>query len=84
VLDILHPENSGYLLEIQICQTMSTSSHMLLHIAIDDQMHFKHVFLASCDVGILLFSKYYQETLDKLKSLLGAEGALVKYVRATL
>ena len=40
------------------------SSHMLLHIV-----------LTSHHVDILLFSKYYQETLENLKSLLDSEGA---------
>jgi hypothetical protein len=52
------------------------TSHMLLHIATDDQMHFKHVVLASRHVGLLLFSKFFQETMKNLKSLLVGWGSL--------
>jgi hypothetical protein len=53
---------------------------MLLHIAVDDQMHFKHIVLASRHVGILLSSKYYQEMLENLKSLLGSGGTLAGHL----
>lgn len=43
-------------------------------------MHFKHVVLASRHVGILLFSRYYQETLENLKPLLGSGGALAGHL----
>jgi hypothetical protein len=59
---------------------MFESSHMLLHISVDDAMHFEHLTLASQYVGNLLFSKYYQETLDNMKSMLGNGGALAGHL----
>jgi hypothetical protein len=56
------------------------SSHMLLHITVDEDMHFRHVVLASRYVGVLLFSKYFQETLDNLTSMLGAGSALAVHL----
>jgi hypothetical protein len=56
------------------------TSHMLLHLSVDENMHFQHVDLASRYVGVLLFSKYFQETLDNLKSMLGAGGALAGHL----
>jgi hypothetical protein len=56
------------------------SSHMLLHLSVDENMEFQHVVLASRHVGVLLFSKFFQETLDNLKSMLGAGGALAGHL----
>lgn len=56
------------------------TSHMLLHLVIDDKMHFTYVTLASQHVGVLLFSKYFEETLERLQSLLGAGGALAGHL----
>jgi hypothetical protein len=59
---------------------MFPSSHMLLHIATDERMHFKEIVLASRYVGALLFSQYFEETLETLKSLLGDGGALAGHL----
>lgn len=56
------------------------TSHMLLHISTDENLHFKHVALASRYVGRLLFSKYFDETFENLKSLLGGRGALAGHL----
>jgi hypothetical protein len=52
------------------------SSHMLLHLFVDEELQFKHVVLASRYVGVLLFSKYFAETLQNLNESLGGGGAL--------
>jgi hypothetical protein len=49
---------------------------MLLHLIVDDNFDFLHVDLASDYVGILLFEKYYDETLKRMQSLLGGHSAL--------
>jgi hypothetical protein len=56
------------------------SSHMLLHITVDDDQHFQHMTLASRYVGRLLFSKHFDETFELLKSLLGSRGALAGHL----
>jgi hypothetical protein len=56
------------------------SSHMLLHISTDENMHFQHVVIASRYVGRLLFSKYFDETMENLKALLGGRGALAGHL----
>jgi len=56
------------------------TSHMLLHIHVDEELHFEHVLLASRYVGTLLFSKYFEETLENLKSMLGGGGALAGHL----
>jgi len=52
----------------------------LLHIHVDEELHFEHVLLASRYVGTLLFSKYFEETLENLKSMLGGGGALADHL----
>ena len=56
------------------------TSHMLLHIHVDEELHFEHVLLASRYVGTLLFSKYFEETLENLNSMLGGGGALAGHL----
>jgi hypothetical protein len=56
------------------------SSHILLHIAIDANMHFQHVFLASRYIGKLLFSKFFKETFARMQELLGSGGALAGHL----
>jgi hypothetical protein len=56
------------------------SSHMLLHLAVSEEMRFSHLVLASRYVGVLLFSKFYQETYEKLTSFLGSGGALAGHL----
>jgi hypothetical protein len=56
------------------------TSHMLLHIHVDEELRFEHVLLASRYVGTLLFSKYFEETLENLKSMLGGGGALAGHL----
>jgi hypothetical protein len=43
-------------------------------------MHFEHVILASRFIGHLLFSKYLDETLENLKSMLCAGDAFSRYL----
>jgi hypothetical protein len=56
------------------------TSQMFLHVHADENLHFKHVLLASRYVGTLLFSKYFEETLESLKSMLGGGGALAGHL----
>ena len=56
------------------------SSHMMLHISVDENLHFQHIVLASRHVGYLLFDKYFDETLERLKSLLGGRSALAGHL----
>jgi hypothetical protein len=56
------------------------SSHMLLHLSVDENLRLQHVVLASRYVGSLLFEKYFDETYDRLTSLLGAGGALAGHL----
>jgi hypothetical protein len=53
---------------------------MLLHIHVDEELRFEHVLLASRYVGTLLFSKYCEETLENLKSMLGGGHALAGHL----
>ena len=55
-------------------------SHMLLHITVDENFHFQHLVLASRYVGTLLFARYFRETLDRLKELLGGGGGLAGHL----
>jgi hypothetical protein len=41
---------------------------------------FTHIVLASQYVGVLLFSKYYRETLESMESMLGSGGALAGHL----
>jgi len=56
------------------------SSHMILHISVDEHLHFQHIVLASRHVGHLLFDKYFDETMERLKSLLGGRSALAGHL----
>jgi hypothetical protein len=56
------------------------TSHILLHLSVDEHLRFQHVVLASRYVGHLLFSKYFDETFETLKSLLGGGGALAGHL----
>ena len=52
------------------------TSHMLVHLSVDENMHFHRVVLASRYIGVLLFAKYFEETLAHLKSILRDRDAL--------
>jgi hypothetical protein len=56
------------------------SSHMLLHLSINENLQLQHVVLASQYIGSLLFEKYFDETYDRLTSLLGTGGALAGHL----
>jgi hypothetical protein len=56
------------------------SSHMLLHLHVDESLNYRHIVLASRYIGVLLFSKYFDETLETLQSLLGDSGALAGHL----
>ena len=55
-------------------------SHMLLHISVDTTLRFEHIILASRYVGRELFSKFFSETFELLKLLLGGRGALAGHL----
>src|SRR5262245_1898361 len=56
------------------------SSHMLLHLSVDENLQFQHVVLASRYVGGLLFEKFFDETYERLTSLLGGGGTLAGHL----
>lgn len=56
------------------------SSHMLLHLHVDENMHYCHIVLASRFIGRLLFRKYFEETLERLQSLIGERSALAGHL----
>jgi hypothetical protein len=56
------------------------TSHMLIHIDVDETLHFRHIVLASRYVGQQLFLKYFDETFEFMQSLLGARGALAGHL----
>ena len=52
------------------------TSHLLLHIIVNDDLGFQGLDIASDYIGVLLFENYYEETMEKLNSLIGDPGAL--------
>ena len=58
-------------------------SHMLLHISVDTTLRFEHIILASRYVGRELFSKFFSETFELLKLLLGGGLLLVTCLNVT-
>jgi len=55
---------------------MFPTSHILLHISVDENFHYHHLVLASPYVGVLLFSRHFQQMFDRLKEVLGGGIAL--------
>ena len=55
---------------------MFPTSHILLHISVDENFHYHHLVLASRCVGVLLFSRHFQQMFDRLKEVLGGGFAL--------
>jgi hypothetical protein len=53
---------------------------MLLHLSIDENLQLQHVILASQYIGSLLLEKYFDETYDRLTSLLDTGGALAGHL----
>ncbi|KAM6496299.1 hypothetical protein JOM56_009005 [Amanita muscaria] len=56
------------------------NSHMLLHIVVDEYLEYDYITLASRHIGILLFTKYFEEMLDNLQDMLGGGGALAGHL----
>ena len=52
------------------------SSHMLLHLIVDDDFRLLSVGLSSDYIGVVLFERYYAETLERMQSLLGSGSTL--------
>ena len=55
---------------------MFPTSHILLHISVDENFHYHHLVLASRYIGVLLFSRHFQQMFERLKEVLGDGGAL--------
>lgn len=56
------------------------TSHMLVHIIVNDRLRFVDFGLASSFIGVLLFKEHLKETIDKLSSMLGSGGALAGHL----
>ena len=61
---------------VGIPSKMFPTSHMLLHIIVNSNLGFQELDIASDYIGVLLLEKYFDETMEKLKSLIGDRGAL--------
>ena len=55
---------------------MFPTSHILLYIYVDENFHYHHLVLASRYIGVLLFSRHFQQMFERLKEVLGGGGAL--------